>query len=353
MPVFEIALLIRRVRLSLRDSSDGLAGFTHQKRNLVLFCILLPEHPSFVHTNRVMVRIIFLTFLSFVSFLWCSTDAHSQEILVVRNLKIKPYGDALAGFKSALGGKVGNVGYTLQDADGAMAYLRRKRPDLILAIGMDALQSVKRNTDISIVYLMVLAPASLVQVEKNVTGVSMTVSPEKQLAALRKVLPGVRRVGVLYDPRKSGPFVKRAHGAAREMRIEFLAKEVTHPRAVLDALKSLKGTVDAFWMIPDTTVVTPETTEMMMLFSMENHLPVSTFSAKYLEMGALMSLDINAADMGRQAAELAAKILSGMNPRDVAPVEADNPTLVINETVARKLRIPLGDDIRSKARIIK
>jgi putative ABC transport system substrate-binding protein len=300
-----------------------------------------------------MARLIFFTLLSCFSFFWCATDACSQEVLVVRNLRIKPYNDALAGFKSALGAKVGNVGYTLQDGDDAAAFLRRRKPDLILAIGMDALQAVKRHTDIPIVYLMVLAPASLVQVEKNITGVSMTVSPEKQLAALRKVLPGVRRVGLLYDPRKSGPFVKRAYGAARELRIEFLAKEVTSSRAVLEALNSLKGAVDAFWMIPDTTVVTPETAEMIMLFSIENRLPVSTFSAKYLEMGALMSLDINASDMGRQAADLAARILSGANPREVAPVEADNPTLIINETVARKLRIPLGDEIRSKARILK
>jgi ABC-type uncharacterized transport system substrate-binding protein len=66
-----------------------------------------------------------------------------------------------------------------------------------------------------------------------------------------------------------------------------------------------------------------------------------------------MSLDINASDMGRQAGDLASMILSGANSRDVAAVEADNPTLVINETVARKLRIPLGDEIRSKARILK
>lgn len=306
-----------------------------------------------VHTNRVMARTILFTFLSLFAFLWHPADAHAQEILVVRNMKIKPYGEALAGFRSALSGTVGNIAYSVLDTDGAIAFLRRKRPDLILAIGMDAFQSLKASTDVPIVYLMVLAPSSPAQMEKNVTGVSMTVSPEKQLAAVRTVLPGVRRVGVLYDPRKSGPFVRRAQGAAREARIELLAREVTHPQAVSDALNSLKGGVDAFWMIPDTTVVTPETAEMILLFALENHLPVSTFSSKYLEMGALLSLDISAADMGRQAAELAAKILAGVNPRDVPPVEADNPTLVINETVARKLRIHLGDDIRSRARIIR
>jgi putative ABC transport system substrate-binding protein len=300
-----------------------------------------------------MTRLFFLILLSCLCFLRCATDTFSQEILVVRNLRIKPYSDALTGFQAVLGGKFGNINYTVLGAEDAASSLRRKKPDLVLAIGMDALHAVKRNTDIPIVYLMVLAPESLVHMEKNITGVSMTVSPEKQLAALRKILPGVRRVGLLYDPRKSGQFVKRAQGAARDVRIELLAKEVIHPKSVLEALNSLKGAVDALWMIPDTTVVTPETAEMIMLFSLENRLPVSTFSVKYLEMGALMSLDINASDMGRQAGELASRILSGTNSRDITSVEADNPTLVINETVARKLRIPLGVEIRAKARIIK
>jgi putative tryptophan/tyrosine transport system substrate-binding protein len=299
------------------------------------------------------MRLFSLILLSCLCFLLCATDTFSQEILVVRNLRIKPYSDALTGFQAVLGGKFGNINYTVLGAEDAASSLRRKKPDLVLAIGMDALHAVRRNTDIPIVYLMVLAPESLVHMEKNITGVSMTVSPEKQLAALRKILPGVRRVGLLYDPRKSGQFVKRAQGAARDLRIELLAKEVNHPKSVLEALNSLKGAVDALWMIPDTTVVTPETAEMIMLFSLENRLPVSTFSVKYLEMGALMSLDINASDMGRQAGELASRILSGTNSRDITAVEADNPTLVINETVARKLRIPLGVEIRAKARIIK
>jgi putative tryptophan/tyrosine transport system substrate-binding protein len=299
-----------------------------------------------------MTRFFFFILLSSLCFLQFATDTFSQEILVVRNLRIKPYSDALTGFQAVLGGKFGSINYTVLGAEDAASSIRRKKADLVLAIGMDALQAVKGNTDIPIVYLMVLAPESLVHMGKNITGVSMTVSPEKQLAALRKVLPGARRVGLLYDPRKSGLFVKRAHGAAREARIDLLAKEVSHPKAVLEALHSLKGSVDAFWMIPDTTVVTPETAEMIMLFSLENRLPVSTFSVKYLEMGALMSLDINASDMGRQAGELAARILSGTNSRDIPAVEADTSTLFINETVARKLRIPLGDEIRSKARIL-
>jgi putative ABC transport system substrate-binding protein len=294
----------------------------------------------------------------FIIFMWCifllcgTREAFSQEILVVQNLRIKPYAEALEGFKTALNGKFRDIQYTIRDGVDAAAAIRERKPDLILAVGMEALQKVKRISHIPIVYIMVLNPSTVLNEEGNITGVGMTIAPEKQLALFHKVLPGTRRIGLLYDPKKSGLFVKRAQSAARDLRIELLSREVSHARAVPEVLKSLKGVVDALLLVPDTTVVTPETAELIMLFSLENAVPVCAFSAKYLEMGALMSLDVNAADMGRQAGGLAARILSGTKVNDLSAVDAENPIITINAAVARKLRIPLSDEVRGKARIL-
>lgn len=295
----------------------------------------------------------FFTIFIFCFILFVTTgDAFSQEILVVQNLRIKPYAEALEGFKTSLNGKFRDIHYTIRTGADAAASIRERKPDLILAVGMEALQKVKRVSHIPIVYIMVLNPSMVLDEERNVTGVGMTIAPEKQLALLHRVLPGTRRIGLLYDPKKSGLFVKRAQSAARDLRIDLLSREVTHARAVPGVLKSLKGVVDALWLIPDTTVVTPETAELIMLFSLENAVPVSAFSAKYLEMGALMSFDVNASDMGRQAGALAAKILSGTKVHDLPAVDAENPLITINAAVARKLRIPLSDEVRGKARIL-
>jgi len=293
------------------------------------------------------IILIFCVFL-----LCCAGEAFPQEILVVQNMRIKPYAEALEGFKTSLNGRFRDIQYTVLSAAEAAASIRERRPDLILAIGMEALQKVKRISHIPIVYIMVLNPSMVLDEVRNVTGVGMTIAPEKQLALFHRVLPGTRRVGLLYDPKKSGLFVKRAQSAARDLQLDLLSREVSHPKTVPEALKSLKGAVDALWMVPDTTVVTPETAELIMLFSLENAVPVCAFSAKYLEMGALMSLDVNASDMGRQAGGLAAKILSGTKVHDLPAVDAENPLITINAAVARKLRIPLSDEVRDKARIL-
>lgn len=300
-----------------------------------------------------MPRIIILTFF-ILSFLLCGTvPAFPQQILVVQNLRIKPYADALAGFKESLKSRGRPVVYEVNSSEDAVSTIRRRRPDLILAIGMDSLQKVRRYTDIPIIYLMVLNPFSVIPDERNITGVGMTIAPERQIVYIRKVLPTRRKIGLLYDPRKSANFVRRAQAAAREHHVDLLVREVDSPRSVPDTLNNLKGAVDVLWMIPDTTVVTPESAELIMLFSLENRLPVCTFSAKYLEMGAFMSLDVNAFDMGKQAGEQAARILSGTNAGDVPTAEAENPILTINDAVARKLRITVPEEIRAKSRFIK
>jgi putative ABC transport system substrate-binding protein len=300
-----------------------------------------------------MIKKIISTFLLALLLLYGGSEASSQEILVVQSHNIKPYADAFSGFKSLVSNRFSGVNFTSRNSNDAVEFLSGRKPDLVLAIGMDALQKVKVFSTVPIVYLMVLNPSVSVSESRNVTGVSMTLSPEKQLAAIHRVLPLARRIGLLYDPKKSGSFVKRAQNASKEFKIDLLAREVNHSRFVPTALDSMKGAIDALWMIPDTTVVTPDTSELMMLFSLENKIPVCTFSTKYLEVGALMSLDINASDMGRQAGELAVKILSGKRVAEILPVEADSANLVINEPIARKLKVPINEDLRGKARLVR
>lgn len=308
---------------------------------------------SLVHTNRPMhLRLLILIFSFLFSSCLCAKAAQPY-ILVIQSLGISPYNAALEGFRAALEAKSRGAGCAVFNVNEADQAIRERKPDLILAIGAEALRKGKKYTQIPLIHLMVLNPQSILRSEKNVTGVSMTVSPEKQLAAIRKVLPDAHRIGVLFDPDKSGTFVKRAMTSARALKMEIRAKEVNSPREVADSLHAMKGTVDAIWMIPDTTVITPDTIETMMLFSLRNAIPVCAFSAKYVGVGALMSLDVSPFDMGRQAGELALRVLSGTRAADLQTVEAEHPVLTLNDTVLRKLRLKVSDEGRAKARIVR
>jgi putative ABC transport system substrate-binding protein len=190
---------------------------------------------------------------------------------------------------------------------------------------------------------MVLNPHLDAAGSTNVSGVTMNVPPEKYFDHLTRISPTTKTVGLVYDPAKTGHFVKRAQQAARSRGIELTALEVRRANDVPKALGSLKGMVDALLMLPDTTVVTPETVEFFLLFSQNNNIPVITFASKYVEMGALLSLDIDAYDQGKQAGEMALQILNGATASDLPEAEARKVKVNTNRSVARKLGITLGN----------
>ena len=95
-------------------------------------------------------------------------------------------------------------------------------------------------------------------------------------------------------------------------------------------------------MIPDATVVTPETFEFLLLFSQQNRMPIVTFAGKYVDTGALVSLDIDGFDLGKQAGEMANSILDGTRVSDIPNTEARKAVLKVNRKVAKKLGISLN-----------
>ena len=290
----------------------------------------------------------FIICLFFLSPSWASGD-----ILVVQSFPIKPYNDALNGFRSVCKARINKlVGPDLSEAE-IMGKVRRNRPDLILAIGMDALNKLKTVKDVPIVYVMVLNPRELIRDGGNITGVSMNLAPERQFSMLREVLPHVRKIAIFFDPDKSGFYISRVHNAASLMGIDLVTKKVENSREAVAAVDTLKGKVDALWLLPDTTVVNPSTIDLLLLSSIANKIPVITFSEKYAEKGALLSLEVDAAESGKQAGEMAVKILGGAKVNSIKGEDARESILTVNLIVAKKLGISISANVIKHARVIR
>jgi putative ABC transport system substrate-binding protein len=127
---------------------------------------------------------------------------------------------------------------------------------------------------------------------------------------------------------------------------------VSNVTEVSGQLDALSREADVFWMLPDVNVITPETVEMIFLHSMNNKVPVVTFSSKYVHMGAFMSLDVDPFDMGLQAARMVGEILSGTDIDTIADESARKVNITINDRTARKLGLHVSDAILKKAGVI-
>lgn len=284
--------------------------------------------------------------------------AHAARIVVaVQSVAAGPYDEAFKGFKSTVSDRdiqIHRINLSEPQGEGDINRLKVIKPSLVLAIGLGALSKVAHLTDIPVVYVMVLTPPDTLFREKQVTGVKMGVAPEKQLAIVQNALPQVKTIGLLYDPQRNGPMVERIQRAGSDMGISIVAKNVIKTEQVINALLEMRDHIDLFWMLPDLTVVTPETVEFFLLFAMESGTPLLTFAEKYSELGAVMAIASDPWDMGRQAAEMALKILAGVNANanDIPAEDADKAVVTINLKTARKMGVTLGEKALGTATVL-
>jgi putative ABC transport system substrate-binding protein len=302
--------------------------------------------------KKISMREKYIIFLLILVLFYGFAEA-SNDILAIQSFDVKPYEYALKGFEYVCNCNVKKIVISKSNESTILKRIDKNNPDLLLAIGMDALSKIKKIKDIPIIYLMILNPRSILSGEENITGVSMNIPPEKQLDIFHKALPEIKKIGLLFDPNNSGFFVKRAQDAAKKMDVELIIKKVDSSKKVPSLLIGMKEEIDAIWMLPDITVFSPETIEFLFIFSFESKIPVFTFSKRFLEMGALISLSFDAFDLGKQGGELAGEVLSGKRIRNLSAAEARKVIISINLKMAKKLGITMSNEILNKAEIIQ
>ncbi len=139
--------------------------------------------------------------------------------------------------------------------------------------------------------------------------------------------------------------IKKAEASAWDAGINLIKKTINDPKDAVSRIMEMQGKIDLFWLFPDTSVLMPETVKFLFLFSMNNKIPVIAFSKNYLGMGALLSIGIDSYDIGRQAGELAKKILKGHKKSLNKHIDARKPILSLNKKIADKLEIKINKHI--------
>lgn len=225
-----------------------------------------------------------------------------------------------------------------------VATLRRKKPGLILALGGPALAAIREIGDIPILYLFALNGPRLAARQANITGINLTPAAADQLAAVQRLLPGRRRIGLLV-PAGGGPaFAAEAHAAARTAGVSLVVRHYDDHRLIPVALAELAGRIDLFWLPPDPDLLRRQYLQAIMLFSLKEKVPVFTFSEPLLKEGATLAITPDFSRLAGQAARLSRAILAGL-PAPPQPPEQLSSRL--NRAVAEKLGLAVADPVPS------
>ena len=218
--------------------------------------------------------------------------------------------------------------------------VREEQPGVVIAVGDQALKEARKLRRQPVVFTMAL-DINEKNLGENVTGVSMSVSADSYLKLFNKLQ--LQRIGVLYDPRRSGAYLAKARKAAAGFGIELVTGEVHSPREVPAALSRLKERgVGGIWMLPDSTAVSPENVDAYFHFAQQQNLPVVSFARGYLAKGALAVLEVSRQAIGEQCCTLVKKLRKGTPPSELPVIDVSEASLFINDNVAAKLEIKLS-----------
>jgi len=200
------------------------------------------------------------------------------------------------------------------------------------------------------IFVMVSNPPKHGLQGANLAGVSLDIPVQMQLARYKALVPTLKTLGVIYDPTKTGAMVAEARSTAATLGFQLLGAPVSTPKEVPAALRSLLGKIDALWMVPDDTVVTPESFKFLLLTAFENNLPFVTVSDIFVEAGALASLSPDYTDVGRQGCQLATDLENGrLRLAEVMVVPPAKVNLAINLRTASKIGLTLPPEIVQSA----
>jgi len=297
-----------------------------------------------------------LLFLAFVA--WPTGAVASKNVAVIMSADVDPYREALRGFKGKLEFTAIIAEYNMEGfferGQKILTEIQTKvKPDLIFAIGTLALQVVAGQvTDVPVVYAMVLNPPNIVGAgAKNITGASINMPVKQPIRLFKQLGPQIRRVGVIFNRANTGYLVRQADAVARAQGLQLIAKEIRSPREAIQALDSLQEEgIDVLWILPDQTVLAPEVVQRLLLFSYRRKVPLLGLSKRQAEMGALFSLSFaSSEDIGRQAGELANRIVGGKTVAEIPYTTARRVHLTANLKAAQKLGIEIPKSILARA----
>jgi putative ABC transport system substrate-binding protein len=111
------------------------------------------------------------------------------------------------------------------------------------------------------------------------------------------------------------------------------------------AVRALKDSIEVLWMIPDETVLTPRSSRFIIFELIKSGVPVIGLSSAYVKAGALMSLDCNYTDIGRQSAELAVRVLAGQKPGQLPHTIPRTYTRSLNLKILEHVRIQMDQAV--------
>jgi putative ABC transport system substrate-binding protein len=297
-----------------------------------------------------------------------AVNAADQKSVAVVSIVEHPALDAVRdGVKDALkkaGYEEGkNLKWQYQSAQGntgTAAQIARKfigdQPDAIVGIATPTAQALVAATkNVPIVFSAVTDPVGAQLVPSwdasntNVTGVSDLLELEKQIELIQRIVPGAKRVGMVYNPGEANSVVVVKQLKELLPAHDMTLVEAAAPRSVDvgSAARSLIGKVDVIYTNTDNNVVSAY--ESLVKVGNDAKIPLVASDTDSVKRGAIAALGVDYYQLGEQTGRLVVKIIEGAKPGSLKTEVSNQVELAVNPGAATKQGVTLSQELLDSA----
>lgn len=254
----------------------------------------------------------------------------------------------------------------LPDEDAANAAARefvRNGVDMIVAFESQTARAAQAATSqIPVVLVHVADPVaegfgkSMAHPGGNITGFAGVGDiPAKRLELFTEVVPSMRRVLALIDPKDpvTTRFLAEIRTTAKGLKLRLIERNVTTQADVERVFASLKRReVDGIFPLSQT--LNTKFPSLMIRLAAEKRLPFPGYRKEWVEQGALFSCAHDLAAVGPMAARYIDRIFKGDKPTDLPFQEPSAFEFVVNLKTAKQLGITIPPNVLVRAnRVIR
>lgn len=322
--------------------------------------------------NKKILIALLVILVTLATLFWINQNGKTQEtskimkigIITLSNVDLR----TVSGFKKQMAhdgwSEEKNVHYifngpagSIEKLDSQVDLLLKEEVDMILVSSTPGTLAVKKatqNNPIPVVFAPVNDPVasgivpSLQHPQGHITGIKLPSGDRQRLQWLHRIAPAVKTVLVPYTPDDQSSEISRAHAKeiARTLGIRMVEKVLRREENIPHLIDIMAKKIDAIFLPRDSSVGSYINT--FVNYAEKLQIPLCAPSYLQVEKGALMAYGFAHEEIGKQAAELANKILSGMKPQYL-PVEVAHNHLILNAKAAEAIGLKFSDETLKQA----
>jgi len=237
----------------------------------------------------------------------------------------------------------------------APSSLRSNNPDVLIALGLKALEALQNRKEPVIAALVSsneFAAVNASSGQSRRTAVFIDQPKSRQLYFLRALQPKISRIGVVYS-RQSAAELEQLRLAAAEQSLAVEANFVSSPQDIYSSLEAVIHRAELLLALPDNSIYNGSNVRNILLTTYRDDTPLIGLSQAYVNAGALAAIFSSS----EQMAEEVAGMLRIFSQSGVLPV-AQHPasfSIAVNPQVANSLKIflPAPEEIRRRMQALE